>query len=582
MTVLDYSIVAAYLAITLGVGLVFARRAGKSTEEFFISGRNLPWWLAGTSMVATSFAADTPLFITSLVRDHGISHNWMWWSFAIGGVASTFLLARLWRRAEVTTDVELSEVRYGGRSAAALRALRAFYLAVPIQCIALGLVIVAMRTLLEVLVGLNPTYSIAACLALTLVYAVLSGFWGVVVTDLFQFVMAMTGAVALAVLTVMHFGSLARLRAEAEAASALGGRLTTFWPEFSSVSSSGIWWKGPVFAFGIFVFVQWWAYKNADGGGVIIQRMSASRSERDSLLATLWFNVAHYALRPWPWIIVALGSVVLFPDADGERAYPLMIKALAPAGLMGVMVASFLGAFMSTVDTLLNLSSAYLVSDLYRRFLVTSRSERHYVLVSRIASVFVMVAASAVAFRSNSIVGLFTFLLAFTSGFGLVLILRWFWWRVNAWSEISAMVASGTISSLLYMAKLLLWKEQLAWMSSQHVLLFTVVASTLVWLPVTFLTAPVEKEKLSAFYRKVRPPGAWGPVAALNTDVERAGLGLMLADWIAGTVMVLAATFSIGAFVLTDTDVGLLCLGLAAGGAGWIYRRHFARGARRA
>jgi len=569
LAIVDWVIVAAYLAFAMAVGLFFARRAGKSTSEFFISGRNLPWWLAGTSMVATSFAADTPLVVSGWVRDEGISFNWLWWSFAIGGMFSVFLLSRLWRRAEVVTDVELSELRYGGRPAAVLRAARGAYMAIPVNCITLAWVILAMAKLMNVLLDIDPGLSVAICLVLTVAYAVLSGFWGVVVTDLLQFVLAMAGAIGLCVVTVSRLGGLAALRAKAEAASPMGERLTHFFPRPPAGTGplQAEFWSAPIFAFAVFIFVQWWANKNADGGGVVVQRMSAAKDERHSLLATLWFNIANYALRPWPWILVALGSVVLFPEVKGEDAYPRMIKELAVPGLMGVMIASFLGAFMSTVDTHLNLSAAYIVNDVYRRMIRRDASDKHYVLVSRVASVGFMLLAGAIARGSDSISGLFVFLLAFTSGIGLVLILRWFWWRINAWSELSAMIASAVIASGLYVLKGYVYPEQLGWLTKQHILAITVAGSTVVWVAVTFLTAPVAEEKLVAFYRKVRPYGAWGRVAAASGVTPPKGLGRMLTSWLAGSVMVLAATFAAGKFLLASPGEGCVYLTLAAGGA---------------
>ena len=570
----DWLIVAVYLAFALTVGIVFARRAGRSTNEFFISGRNLPWWLAGTSMVATSFAADTPLVVTGWVRKFGVSYNWIWWSFAIGGMFSVFLLARLWRRAEVVTDVELTELRYGGRPAAILRAFRGAYMAIPVNCITLAWVIVAMIKLMRVLLGVDPIVSVAVCLVLTLAYAVLSGFWGVVVTDLVQFVLAMLGSIALCVLTVGKLGGLAAMRTQAQTASSLGSGLTHFFPRPPEGAGplSAEFWSGPLFAFAVFLFVQWWANKNADGGGVVVQRMSAAKDEKHSLLATLWFNIANYALRPWPWIVVALGSIVLFPDVNHEDAYPLMMKALVPAGLMGVMVAAFLGAFMSTVDTHLNLSAAYMVNDVYRRFVRKGASEKHYVLVSRVASLGFILLAAGIALVADSISGLFKFLLSFTSGFGLVLILRWFWWRINAWSELSAMLASALISSLLYVLKLYVWAEQLGWLSDQGILAITVAGSTVTWLVVTFMTAPVEEEKLRTFYRKVRPYGAWRSIASQSGVTPAKGLGRMLVNWLAGSAMVLAGTFSIGKFLLGSPRQGWLYLAVTVAGAAVIWR----------
>ena len=569
MAAVDWAIVAAYLAIALAVGMVFARRAGRSTNEFFISGRNLPWWLAGTSMVATSFASDTPLVITGWVRKFGINYNWLWWSFAIGGMFSVFLLSRLWRRAEVVTDVELTEVRYGGRPAAALRAFRGAYMAVFVNCITLAWVIVAMNKLMSVLLGVHPVVSTAICLVLTVVYAAMSGFWGVVVTDLLQFVLAMTGSVVLCVLAVGRCGGLAETVARATTLSPLGDDLVNFFPRPPAGTGplDAAFWSGPIFAMAVFLCVQWWANKNADGGGVVVQRMLAAKNERHSLLATLWFNIANYALRPWPWILVALCSVVLLPDAPHETAYPLMMQTLAPPGLLGLMVAAFLGAFMSTVDTHLNLSSAYLVNDVYRRFLRKDAPEKHYVLVSRIASVCFMLLGGGIALASDSISGLFTFLLSFTAGIGLVLILRWFWWRVNAWSEMSAMIASAVVASTLYALKEYFLAAELAWMTGQWVLAITVAVSTVVWVVVTFATAPVDRQTLLGFYSRVRPFGAWGPVARAAGAPRPRGMGRMLVNWIAGSVMVLGATLAIGKFLLGQREQGAMYLAAAAAGA---------------
>ena len=562
LTPLDWTIIAAYLCFSLAVGILLSKRAGSSTGEFFLSGRNLPWWLAGTSMVATSFASDTPLVVTGWVRTGGISENWLWWSFAVGGMFSVFMLARLWRRAQVTTDVELTELRYSGKSAAVLRGFRAAYLAGPINCIIMAWVILAMVKLLGVVFDISPVTAVTVCILIATTYCVLSGYWGVVVTDLVQFALAMTGAIALCVLVVRHFGGVAPLAARAAQAGPLKERLLQFFPRPPAGAGpfEKRFWEGPVFAFAAFLAVQWWANKNADGGGAIVQRMSSTKDETHSLLATLWFNIAHYALRPWPWIIVAIASVVVFPDLkDNELAYPLMLKKFVPAGLMGVLIASFLGAFMSTIDTHLNLSSSYFVNDFYRRFIRPDAAEAEYVLISRIVSVAVEILAAAIARVHNSISGLFKFLLAFSSGVGMVYILRWFWWRVNAWSEISAMIASSVISSALYLA--------FGGLSYAAKLIITVAGSTAAWLAVTFLTAPVSMEKLTAFYRKVRPYGAWGPVTTACGMTPQGGLARLVLAWLAGTVMVLGATFAAGKFLLGSPGQGWLWLAAALLGA---------------
>ncbi|HUX00644.1 MAG: sodium:solute symporter family protein [Phycisphaerae bacterium] len=588
LSALDWTVIAAYLVFSLAVGVLFTRRAGRSMAEYFISGRNLPWWIAGTSMVATSFASDTPLVVTGWVRSGGIAENWLWWSFAAGGMLSVFLLARLWRRAEVLTDVELTELRYSGRSAAVLRAFRGVYLAGPINCITLAWVMVAMVKLMQVLFGVHPVVAVAVCAGVATLYAVLSGYWGVVVTDLVQFVVAMVGAIVLAAVVVGRLGGLGALASKAPQASVLGERLLAFFPRTGDAAAEAVpFWHGPFFAFVVLITMQWWANKNADGGGVIVQRMLSARDERHALLATLWFNIAHYALRPWPWILVALGSVVVFPDlADGEMAYPAMIKEFLPSGVLGLVVASFLAAFMSTVDTHLNLSSAYLVNDVYRRFAVRSASERHYVLVSRLASVAFMGIAAGIALAFDSISELFKFLLAFSSGVGLVYILRWFWWRINAWSEIAAMLASSVIAGVLYVLKsgvALSWPwpirlAPLAW-PYPVILLVTVAGSTVVWLAVTFMTKPVSEERLVAFYRKVRPYGFWGPIAAQSGVAPARGLGRMLFAWVAGTVMVLAAMLGVGKLLLGEPWSGGAYLAAAAVGA--VVVAHEIRSARR-
>jgi len=555
---IDWIVIAGYLAFSLGVGIVLARRAGRSTDDYFISGRHLPWWIAGTSMVATSFAADTPLYVTGLVRKGGIQENWFWWSFAIGGMFSVFLLSRMWRRARVITDVELTELRYSGPSAAALRGFRAAYMAIPINCITMAWVIVAMIKLMQVLFNIKPIWAVVVCCLVAVIYAVLSGFWGVVVTDLVQFVIAMGGSVLLCVLSVRSVGGLGGL--SAHFTGDLREKFLRFFP--SVPEGAGLFdpdfWTGPLIAFAVFVSVQWWANKNADGGGVVIQRMSATKNEKHSLLATLWFNIANYALRPWPWILVALVSLVVFPElADTEQAYPMMIKRFIPPGLMGLMIASFLGAFMSTIDTHLNLSSSYVVNDFYKRFIRRDASESHYVLVSRLASVGFMVLSSLIALKFDSIAGLFKFLLAFSSGVGLVYILRWFWWRINAWSEISAMIASSVIASVLHVLNA---RDNVPDIPYPVVLLATVGGSMLVWLVATIVTPPVSKERLMAFYRRVRPSGFWGPIPGLCGLAPAKGLGANITAWLAGAVMVLAATLAPGKLLLGATAQGLAYL----------------------
>jgi Na+/proline symporter len=587
LTALDWGIVAAYMVAMLLIGLWYTRRAGSSTHEYFLSGRNLPWWLAGTSIVATSFSADTPLVVTGWVRKDGIGGNWIWWCFLTGGMLSVFLLSRLWRRAEIVTDVELTELRYSGRSAAVLRGLKGLYMAIPINCLTLAWVLVAMVKVTTVIFDLQPlvvampggtemdlmpVLIIAACSLLTTGYCAMSGLWGVVVTDLVQFALAMGGCVILCIVVVAQLGGLEDVVTDSVATSALHDRLLAFFPSLPSAWEPWTlsFWEGPFVAFVMFTTVLCWANKNADGGGVVINRMAACKDERHALLATLWFNIANYAVRPWPWILVALASVVVFPDVqDGELAYPMMVERYSPLvpGLMGVMVATFLAAFMSTITTHIHLGATYVVNDFYRRFVHKDRSDRHYVWVSRWASLGVMVLSGVLALAMNSISDLFVFLLLFSSGTGLVFILRWFWWRINAWSEVSAMVASGAIAVVLQACYGSAAVKSLA----PLMLLITVAGSTVVWVLVTLLTRPVEMERLVEFYRKVRPYGAWGPVAARAGVAPVYGLGRQAVNWLAATAMVFGLTFALGKFLLCEPLEGALWLVPSVAGAAVVW-----------
>jgi len=557
LATIDWIIIVAYMLFSLAVGVIMARRAMSNTTEFFASGRSLPWWLAGTSMVATSFASDTPLIITGWVRNHGIQHNWLWWVFAAGGMLSVFLMARLWRRAGVLTDVEFTELRYSGHSAAVLRGFRAAYLALPITCITMAWVILAIVKLLGVLFGVDPLVAVVISILIATFYATLSGFWGVVITDLVQFVIAVIAAIAMAVFSVNHFGSMQELIAQATAASHLGSDVIGFFPPTHTQTE---WWRGPLFAFAVLVSIQWWANKNADGGGIIVQRMVSARTETDALLATLWFNIINYALRPWPWIIVAVASIAVFPNMeDPEAAYPAMIKQFAGPGWLGLILTAFIASFMSTINTHANLSASYIVNDFYRRFVHRDASERTYVIVSQIASVLLMIISAVLAITVKSLNDLFLFMLAFSSGVGLVYILRWFWWRVNAWSEISAMIASSAIAIPLSIFKSKLNLEY------PHILLITVAGSTIVWVIVTFLTPAVSHDRLVAFYRRVRPYGFWGPVAAAAPDITPpAGFSRQIVNWIAATVMVIAATIGTGKLFFGDTRSVVICFTLTA------------------
>lgn len=545
------------------------RRAGSSTAEFFVSGRSLPWWLAGTSMVATSFSVDTPLLVTGLVRTQGIQANWIWWCFLMGGVLAAFVFAQLWRRSEVMTDVELTQLRYSGRPAAALRGFRALYMTLYANCLTMAWVTLAMVKVFGVVFDVGPLEATVFATAITLAYSMMSGLWGVVVTDLVQFVLAMAGAVLLAFFAIEAAGGLGgmidrlRLAGQADAlrflpslSSDLGG--TSGWEAFVT------WWSTALATFLVFVIFQWWANKNADGGAVVIQRMAASKDEREAVLGTLWFQVANYALRPWPWILVALASLVLYPSLeDPELAYPRAMVDYLPIGVLGLMLASLIAAFMSTLTSYINLSAAYLVNDLYRPFLARGRSERHYVLIGRVASLLALIVGVTIGYYATSIAGLFRLLLQLGAGIGLVYIARWFWWRVNAWSEIAAMVASSVLGAALELSPQ--WGGPTFPFSAK--VLLNLIGSTVVWVSVTYLTPPTSMDRLAEFYRRVRPPGWWGPVERATGETPHArarGLREGAVLWLLGVVFIYAALFGSGKLLLLEWGWGLAFAALAA------------------
>jgi SSS family solute:Na+ symporter len=585
LTLLDWLAIAAYFAANVAIGLYYRRRATASTADYFVSGRNVSWWLAGTSMVATTFAADTPLAVTGLVAAFGIAGNWLWWSMLMSGMLTVFFYARLWRRAGVLTDVEFAEMRYAGRPAAFLRGFRALYLGLPINLVIMGWVNLAMVKILVTIFGVTKVEALVVVFGMMLVTAfisTLSGLWGVLVMDVFQFALKMGMVIVLAVCAVSAVGGMAALKEKlhaldlARAASGGGGgSILSFTPDIGSA------WM-PMLTFFVYVAVNWWAtwYPGAEpgGGGFVAQRILCAKDEKHSLLATLWFNVAHYAVRPWPWILTALASLVLYPGlADKESGFVKTIvdPTVFPVALRGVMIAAFAAAYMSTIGTQLNWSASYLVNDFYRRFLVRGGSERHYVRVSQVATVFVMLLSCVATWYQESIAGAWTFLIAVGAGTGSVYILRWFWWRINAWSEVSAMAASFVVSMLLQGGLGLRSSDprEFAW-----IVLITVATSTLVWLAATWLTPPEPPETLLAFYRRVRPSAAlWGPVAAAAADVVPTRDGLLnLVDWAAGCVLVYATLFGVGKIIFGEIALGLGMLAVAAG-AGWLIYRDLDR-----
>ncbi|HYL36097.1 MAG TPA: sodium:solute symporter family protein [Bryobacteraceae bacterium] len=581
----DWVVVALYFLFNLAIGLYYKSRAGKNVNEFFLSGRNVPWWLAGTSMVATTFAADTPLAVTGMVAVGGIAGNWLWWNFVASGMLTVFFYARLWRRCGVMTDIEFSEIRYSGKPAAFLRGFRALYLGIPINCIILGWVNLAMVKILGLVLGVDKLEALVivmGLIALTSFISTLSGLWGVLVTDLFQFVIKMGMVTALAVFAVQAVGGIDQMKDKLAAVDrARGivqgahGSVLNFVPDLNSA------WM-PMITFLVYISMNWWStwYPGAEpgGGGYVAQRMFCAKDEKNSLLATLWFNIAHYAVRPWPWILVALASLILFPGlADPETGYIRVMIAYLPASLRGLMVAAFAAAYMSTIATQLNWGASYLVNDFYRRFWKKDKSDHHYVVISRWATVLLTIVSGAVTFYMDSIAGAWKLLLVTGAGTGGVLLLRWYWWRINAWSEVSAMI-SGFVVSLALQTFWGLDKDQprdFAW-----IMIVTVSITTAVWLVVTFLTRPESKETLVAFYRRTRPAAAgWRPIAKLAPEVRASRDGLAnLLDWICGCALIYGILFGTGKLLLKEFVSGsvLMAVGIVAGAV--IYRDLSRRG----
>ena len=576
LTIIDWIVIGAYFALNVGIGFYYKSRASKSISEFFLSGRNVPWWLAGTSMVATTFAADTPLVVTGLVAKNGIAGNWIWWSFLMSGMLTVFFYARLWRRAGVMTDIEFAEIRYSGKPAAFLRGFRAVYLGIFINCIILGWVNLAMVKILGLIFGIGKLEALAIVLgliALTSFISTLSGLWGVLVTDVVQFVIKMGMVIVLAVFAVNAVGGIESMKAQL--VSSGRGEALNLIPDLHSA------WM-PMITFLVYISVNWWAtwYPGAEpgGGGYVAQRMFSAKDERHSMLATLWFNIAHYAIRPWPWILVALASLILYPGLqDPETGYIRVLIDHLPASLRGLMIAAFAAAYMSTIATQLNWGASYLVNDFYRRFMKRDAPDQHYVRASQVATVLLTIISAVVTFFMGSIGGAWKLLIVTGAGTGGVLLLRWYWWRINAWSEVSAMISAFVVSLFL---QLVLGYDSDQPKQFALIMLSTVGITTIVWLAVTYLTAPEPRDTLVAFYRRTRPSRTgWAPIAALAPDVKVASDGLSnLFDWIAGCTLVYGVLFGVGKLLLHETTTGLLLLALAALGGFVIYRDLSRRG----
>ena len=601
---IDWSIIVAYIGFSLSVGIYFSKRAASNTEEYFLSGRSLPWWVVGTSMVATTFAADTPLAITEFVRGPGIWQNWFWWNLLMGSLLGVFLFSRLWRRAEVLTDNELLEIRYSGKPAAFLRAFKAGYFSILYNFIVMGWVINAMASVVSVMLNMDKWTAVWLCVFIALVYAILSGFWGVVVTDLVQFCIAMFGSIALAIIALDHVGGMDNLLLKLSQlmgsdSDAVNENTLKFIPPVPDAAyNTSTFWESPFSKFLIFITVMWWSHHGTDGGGYIIQRMSSAKNERHALLATLWFNLAHYALRVWPWIIVAVVSIVMFPmipasysELGVKAGYPLVMNSLLGPGLKGILIVSFLAAFMSTIDTHLNWGASYLINDVYKRFFKPNESEKHYVFIGKIITVVLMILAAFTALKMQSISKAWEFIFSMGAGIGLVLILRWFWWRINAWSEITALATSIIITITL---ELIAWSQTISagetyslfgaapvlfgiTLQVHHKLMIIVPCAIIAWVSVTFMTRPEPSDQLKIFYERVQPGGWWAPITKdFEHTVQPVSKGIIV-QWIAGIMMIYGFTFGIGNLIFNNFSNAVLLIGCAFIGSYLIWNRSISK-----
>lgn len=544
MSTLDWVVVGLYLALSGGVGFALARRGSGSVTEFFVGGRAVPWWLAAVSMAGTTFNVDTPLYVTGLVARYGVAGNWEWWSFAFAHVLLAVLLARLWRRAAVMTDAELVEIRYGGRPAALLRGLRAFVFAVPLNAIGIAYGMLAMRKVilalglldgLPAIPGGAALWAVVSVVILTLTYTAMSGMWGVLATDLFQTVLGWIGAFIVMGYALSDVGGLGQM---VETLRAQGQQ-----PRLDLVPT-GADALLPMTTFLGYIGIQWWAFKNSDGGGMFVQRLSSTANEREAEKAAHAFNILNYVFRTWPWVLVALAALVVLPGlADPELAYPLMMVRYLPSGLLGLVFASLLAAFMSTVATQVNWGASYVVHDLYGRFAKVD-DERRLLRAARWASVGITLLAATLSFFMESVGQVFRFLVLIGTGTGAILLLRWFWWRINAWAEITALLVG------LVLAGLVTAVPGLRALPFGAKLVLTTFGSMACWLPVLFLTRPESPATLDAFYGRTRPPGAWGPVQARTGLTPADSLTRAAWEWLMWVTGILGSTLGIGWWLL--------------------------------
>ena len=550
MAPIDWIIVGLYVASAIGIGAWFTKKASKGTSDFFVAGRSLGWFVAGTSIVATTFAADTPVFVSAMSRTEGIASNWFWWSVLIGQVATATIFARLWRRSEVITDVEFVKFRYGeGPITTILRIFKSFFHGIGVNCVVMAAVTLAIVKVTTVLLGIDPAHTWKVLLVLGLIgllYSAMSGLYGVVYTDIVQFSLAMIGSIGLAVYAYHDASSGEGMMAKLTASTEFKPELLHFFPRFDEVS-----W--PLFTFVVYIMVLWWA--SAPGKGYSVQRLLATKSERDAKLGFLWYAFLHYVLRPWPWIIVGILSLIYFPTVqDSEHVFPLMIDHFLPAGLKGIMVAAMLAAFMSTIDTHLNWGASYIVNDVYQPYIKPNASPKHYVWVARYTMVFIMAAAIVATTLIPNILSAFKFIGVFFAGIGTVMIARWFWWRVNAKAELVSLIATVILGTLV----LIFLKDTENDLFGLRVIVMTFVVPA-IWIPFALATSQEPNQATIQFHEKMQIGGfGWNKITKIPSE-----LTVGIYEWFLVMILLLCILIGTGKLLFHEWIMGGVLIGVA-------------------
>ncbi len=543
---IDYIIIGVYAVLCMILGLYYTRRASKNVNEFFLTGRSMPWWLIGVSMAATNFSIDTPLAITKYVYREGIAGVWFFWAFAITGILATFFFASLWRRAEVMTDAEIIERRYSGPTAAFLRSFKGCYFGIIINCFVMGWVFRAVIKVMTGLTTLDTTTVIIIATVAVAIYTLASGLYGVLLTDFAQYGIALVGSFLLAYFSVKDVGGMGALLTKLQTNFGADSGVTNFIPSLKDSA-----WM-PFSVFFVYICIQWWAQKYSDGGGKHIQRQSSAKNEKHAVIATFFFTIMNYAIQVWPWIITALCALVIFGRdiPDPEMSYVMMMGRELPHGILGIMVVTLIAAFMSTMSTHLNLGGSYMINDLYRRFIKSDGDEKHYVFMSRMAILVLLGLSIILALQIKSIGSAWKFILAFTSGAGLTYVIRWFWWRANAWTEIVGMSVSGIVAIIVHLVRP-------DWIYSAKIL--TIVGiSTAAWLIVTLMTKPVDEDRLVEFVKKVQPgtPGWKYIYRKYNIPYIPFGKDALI-NFVIGVIFFQCMNFGIGATILQEYSLGI-------------------------